>query len=197
MELKGIDPEPIPNYARFIFAGNHDHIIAAGTRERRFLVLEPSTHKTDDSQYWDALNHVIDTHGANAFLHHLLNINLVDFSPYKAPATKGLIDEKLVNLKPSLAYLHMELSKEKAFGVTVTISAPDLIQGFKNWADINGLQITIQSARSQLGKAMADLDILPTGRSDYKGGKIYKLPATDSFRKRYASLLGHEVEEIF
>ena len=39
LELKGIDPEPVSNYARFIFAGNHGQILRAGTRERRYLVL--------------------------------------------------------------------------------------------------------------------------------------------------------------
>jgi len=197
MELKGIDPEPVPNYARFIFAGNHDNLIAAGTRERRFLVLEPSTHETDNSDYWDRLNHVIDTHGGNSFLDYLLNTNLVEFSPYKAPATRGLIDEKLVSLKPSLAYLHVELSKEKAFDGTVNISSTDLVQGFKNWADINGLQVTIQSAGSQIGKAMKDLGITPTGRSGRGGGKTYNLPASDTQRVLFASLLGHEVDELF
>jgi len=197
MELKGIDPEPVPNYARFIFAGNHDNLIAAGTRERRFLVLEPSTHKIDDSHYWEVLNNVIDTHGAESFLHYLLNISLDDFSPYKAPATKGLIDEKLVSLKPSLAYLHIELSKEKAFDGAITIPSSDLVQSFRNWADLNGLNMSTPSARSQIGKAMKDVSILPIGRSDYKGGKVYKLPESDIFRERFAALLGHEIDEVF
>jgi len=197
MELKGIDPEPVPNYARFMLAGNHDSIIAAGTRERRFLVIEPSTHKVDDREYWIELNAVIDAHGASIFLHYLLNVDLTGFNPYKAPATKGLIDEKLVNLKPSLAYLHIELSKAKAFDGTVTISAADLVQSFKNWADLNDIPMTLPAARSQLGRALKDLHITPTGRSDYKGGKIYKLPNSDIFRERFALLLGHEIDELF
>ena len=197
MELKGIDPEPIPNYARFIFAGNHDNIIAAGTRERRFLVLEPSTHKVDDRQYWTALNAVIDGHGANSFLYYLLNIDLATFDPFKAPTTKGLIDEKLVNLKPSLAYLHAELSKEKAFDGTVTISAANLVQGFKYWADINGIPLTLPAARSQIGKAMKDIDVFPTGRSGRDSGKVYKLPDSDILQERFALLLGHEIDDVF
>lgn len=197
LELKGIDPEPMPNFARFMVAGNHDSMIAAGTRERRFLALEPSTHRVDDRQYWIELNAVIDAHGAGAFLHYLLEVDLAGFNPYKAPATKGLIDEKLVNLKPSLAYLHIELSKEKAFDGTVTISAKELVQHFKNWADMNAIPMTLPAARSQLGRALKDLDILPTGRSDYKDGKVYNLPNSDILRKRFAILLGHEIDEVF
>ena len=197
MELKGIDPEPIPNYARFIFAGNHDNIIAAGTRERRFLVLQPSAHKVDDHQYWRELNAVIDGDGANNFFNHLLKIDLATFNPFKAPVTAGLIDEKLANLKPSLAYIYEQLVKEKAFDGTVNISATDLVNGFQRWANMNGMQTTIQSARSQIGKAMCDINILPAGRSDQKGGKMYKLPKSDILRKQFASLLGHDVDEVF
>ena len=197
MELKGIDPEPIPNYARFIFAGNHDNIIAAGTRERRFLVLQPSAHKVDDHQYWRELNAVIDGDGANNFFNHLLKIDLATFNPFKAPVTAGLIDEKLANLKPSLAYIYEQLVKEKAFDGTVNISATDLVNGFQRWTNMNGMQTTIQSARSQIGKAMCDINILPAGRSDQKGGKMYKLPKSDILRKQFASLLGHDVDEVF
>jgi len=68
LELKGIDPEPIPNYARFIFAGNHDRILRAGTRERRFLVLEPSDSMIDNLDYWTLLNAQIEQGGAAAFM---------------------------------------------------------------------------------------------------------------------------------
>jgi putative DNA primase/helicase len=187
----------MPNYARFMVAGNHDSMIAAGMRERRFLALEPSTHRVDDRQYWIELNTVIDAHGASAFLHYLLSVDLAGFNPYKAPATKTLIDEKLVNLKPSLAYLYVELSKEKAFDGTVTIAATDLVQCFKNWASLNDIPMTLPAARSQLGRALKDLDILPSGRSDYKSGKVYKLPNSDILRERFALLLGHEVDELF
>jgi len=197
MELKGIDPEPIPNYARFIFAGNHDNMIAAGTRERRFLVLEPSTHRTDDRDYWEALNQVIDTHGGASFLHYLMNINLTEFNPYKAPATKGLIDEKLVSLKPSLAYIHSELLNEKAFGGAVRLEAPELVRMYVFWMDINGHNPTTASARSQIGRAMLSLEVPVIGRSGRGEGKHYNLPDSDILREKFALLLGHESDDIF
>jgi putative DNA primase/helicase len=197
MELKGIDPEPIPNYARFIFAGNHDNIIAAGTRERRFLVLEPSTHKTDDHQYWQALNHVIDTDGGNSFLYYLINTNLAEFSPFKAPATKGLIDEKLVSLKPAFAYIYNELLSEKSFGGAVKLDATELVRMYVFWMDINEQKPSTASARSQIGRAMLSLNIPTTGRSGRGQGKCYNLPESDILREKFASLLGHEPDDIF
>jgi putative DNA primase/helicase len=197
MELKGVDPEPIPNYARFIFAGNHNSMIAAGTRERRFLVLEPSTHKIDDRQYWIELNAVIDDHGASSFLHYLLNVDLSSFNPYKAPATKGLIEEKLVSLKPSLAYIFNELCKEKPFDGTVRISSADFIQQFRHWAHANGEPISIQSAGSQMGKTMTNLKINTEGRRGRGAGMYYKLPNADELRDKFAALLGDKKDDLF
>ncbi|EPJ56181.1 MAG: hypothetical protein OFPI_00720 [Osedax symbiont Rs2] len=197
LELKGIDPEPVPNYARFIFAGNHDRIISAGTRERRFLVIEPSIHRADDEAYWRELNQIIDTHGGDTFLYHLLNLDLTDFNPYKAPATKGLIDEKIVSLKPALAYIYDELCKPKPFGGSVRITSTNLVQMFQFWSDINVEKISVSSARSQIGKAMAALQIPMTGRSDRGSGKIYELPSGGKLRALFASNLGHESDDIF
>ena len=197
MELKGIDAEPMPNYTRLIFTGNHDKMLAAGTRERRFLVLEPSTHRIDDSQYWQKLNAVIDAHGASAFLEYLSSIDLTSFSAYKAPATTGLIEEKIANFKPSLAYLYAELQTEKGLGCTATIGATALVDGFIHWAEINHISITPSAARSQIGKTMKDLGIKQEGRSGRGSGIIYKFPGQEIMKEKFAQSLGHQTNDIF
>lgn len=197
LELKGVDPESIPNLARFIFAGNHDQIISAGTRERRFLVLEPSDHIVDDTAYFDTLNQQINNGGASAFLNHLLSIDLTHFNPYKAPTTKGLIDEKLANLKPALAYLYNELCKPKPFSSAVRFNTSDLISNYYNWASDSRLDVNKPAARSQMGKAMQTLKIEVQGRSDRGKGKFYVLPEVNDFRQRFANHLGHESDEVF
>jgi hypothetical protein len=197
LELKGVDPESIPNLARFIFAGNHDQIIAAGTRERRFLVLEPSDHVLDDTNYFKLLNHQINAGGASAFLHYLLKLNLESFDPFKAPATKGLIDEKLQGLKPALAYIHTELGKPSPFNGSVRLNTSDLISNYCNWAEDRRLSISQQAACSQMGKSMQAFKIEVLGRSGRGNGKYYELPELNDFRQRFAKHLGHEAEEVF
>jgi hypothetical protein len=198
LELKGIDPEPIPNMARFMFAGNHDQVIVAGTRERRFLVLEIAEHIIGNRDYFKSLNHQIDNGGAPAFLAYLQSIDLKDFDPYKAPATKGLIAEKLIGLPSAYAYIHRELSQPRPFEGKVRITAPDLISSFRSWASENGdLKVTEPSARSKIGKLMNALNIKSIGRSDRGNGKIYELPSIDDFKARFAKRLDHEVDEVF
>ncbi|MEM5495940.1 primase-helicase family protein [Paraglaciecola mesophila] len=197
LELKGVDPESIPNLARFIFTGNHDQIISAGTRERRFLVLEPSAHVLDDHNYFAELSKHINIDGASAFLHYLLNLDLTGFNPFKAPATKGLIDEKLMNLPPVLQYLHSELYKPRPFNGAIRINAADLISNYYNWALDRRLEVTEPAARSVMGRALQSLKVESQGRSDRGDGKCYHLPEIKEFKLRFARHLGHESDEIF
>ena len=154
LELKGIDAEPVPNFARFIFAGNHGQILRAGTRERRFLVLEPSSHKVDDKKYFKELNDLIDGKGAAFFLEHLLNVDISSFNPYKAPATKGLIEEKLSSLPPILSFFNEELHKENPFTGAARLYASELISTYVQWAESNNITIKPSAARSQVGKEL-------------------------------------------
>ena len=197
LELKGIDAEPIPNFARFIFAGNHGQILRAGTRERRFLVLEPSSNKVDDKSYFKALNDLINSDGAAYFLEHLLNVDISSFNPYQAPTTKGLIEEKLSSLTSILSFFNEELLKEKAFSGAARVYASDLVSQYQYWAENNKIVITPASARNQTGSVLAKLGVKVLGRSGRNKGKYYDLPSCDELREMFAKHLGHDVDDIF
>ncbi len=197
LELKGIDAEPIPNFARFIFAGNHDQILRAGTRERRFLVLEPSSQKVDDKKYFKVLNDLIDGDGAAYFLKYLLNLDISSFNPYKAPATKGLIEEKLSSLTPILSFFNEELHKEKPFNGAVRLYASELISTYMLWAESNNIAFTPATARSQLGKALSNFDIKKIGRAGRRKGIYYDLPNNQDFKVVFSKYLGHNSDDIF
>jgi len=197
LELKGIDAEPVPNFARFIFAGNHGQILRAGTRERRFLVLEPSSHKVDDKKYFQDLNKLIDGDGAAYFLEHLLNIGISSFNPYKAPATKGLIEEKLSSLTPILSFFNEELHKENPFNGAVRLYASELISTYMLWAESNNIVLTPATARSQVGKALSNFDIKKIGRAGRGKGIYYDLPNNQDFKAVFSKYLGHNSDDIF
>ena len=197
LELKGIDAEPIPNFARFIFAGNHGQILRAGTRERRFLVLEPSSHKVDDKKYFKTLNDLIDGDGASYFLEHLLNVDITLFNPYKAPATKGLIEEKLSSLAPILSFFNEELTNEKPFTGLARVYASDLVTKYLQWAEANKIDLTSASARSQTGKALSNFGIAKVGRAGRGKGIYYDLPSADELRELFAKHLGHTTKDVF
>jgi len=196
LERKGIDPEPMPNYARFIFASNSEHMILAGSRERRYLVLEPSPHKAQDKAYFDRLYHWLEHDGPAALLAFLQEYDLTSFDPRRAPSTRALIGEKLASLRPADAYIFEELSQAEPFHGETRIEAGELVRRFMEWASLNQDELPPPKARSALGKAMGRMEVPTVGRTD-RGGKWYELPSPATMRERFAATMGHQAIDIF
>lgn len=195
MELKGMEATIVNNFARFIFASNHEQILLAGSRERRFLVLEPSSEKVGDLEYWGKLYDLIENDGGKFFLDFLLKRNIEYFNPYLAPITLALIDEKLASLRPSQSFLYEELCKEQPFSNALKLDSLTLVTIYSEWLKVNNEFISIASARSQIGKLFADLGIKTIGRSGRN--LTYELFNKSEFQDHFAKLLGHIKEEIF
>ncbi|MGX8942074.1 DUF5906 domain-containing protein [Symbiopectobacterium sp. Eva_TO] len=77
LERKGIDPEPMPNFARLIFASNSIQALKAGIRERRYLVLEPDPAHAQEKGYFDNLHNWLNNNGAGRLLNFLQHYDLV------------------------------------------------------------------------------------------------------------------------
>lgn len=197
LERKGKDPEPMPNYARFVFASNHERVIRAGMRERRYLVLEPDGTKAQNKGYFDQLHHWINHGGASHLLAYLLSYELAGFDPRRPPVTAALVEEKLASLPPAYQYLYSELWEGKPFGDTDKIYATDLVNRFGVWCEAHGEQLTEAAARSAVGKVMARLNMQVCGRSDRAPGKYYEVPAVEDLQERFAGLIGEDVAMVF
>ena len=197
LERKNIDPEPMPNYSRFIFASNHDNVIKAGLRERRYLVLEPNPDKAQDTDYFAQLWGWINEGGASALLYYLQNYELDGFNPNQAPTTKALIDEKLASLRPAEQFMYDNLLKEKPFLGALRLPATDLVCQFEVWNEQYSESVTSSQARSLIGKVLSRMKIQVKGRSGRGKGKYYDVERPEEWREHFAEMLSHEVNEIF
>jgi len=204
LEKKGIETEPMMNLSRFIFASNHEQVIPAGQRERRFLLIEASDKKATDKSYWLEFNRLINNKYAGYFLNYLLKLDLKDFDPYNAPMTRELIDQKIFNFKPVDQYFFEQLVEVLPFGGEELVPAPTLMNQFIEWlnigeyADINGKKITPPKARSILVNKFKKLGFIKEGkRSDRNGGIVYKIPDTKKLRKSFAQSHGLTVQDLF
>jgi putative DNA primase/helicase len=195
VEKKGIDPISIPNYARFIFASNHEQVIRAGNRERRYLVLEPSAEYAQDSAYFEHLWSWIDNEGAAYLLYFLLSYDLTGFNARKAPTTQALLDEKLANLSPYQEFMHFELSNEKPFNNAKRILTSDLTYMCSYWCQDNQYQLSNPTVRSGLGKLIKSMGITPKGK--HGRGSMYELPDSKDLRAHFAKVLGQSIEDLF
>lgn len=195
LEKKGIDPISVPNYARFIFASNHEQVIRAGNRERRYLVLEPSPIYAQDKTYFEQLWNWISSNGAANLLHYLLNYDLSGFNARKAPTTQALLDEKLANLSPYQEFMHSELSKEMPFNNAKRIATREFTNMCSYWCADNQYQLSKPTIRSGLGRLVKSMGVVPIGK--HGRGPIYELPESKDLQERFAKVLGQTREDLF
>jgi hypothetical protein len=197
LEKKGLEAIVIPNYARVIFASNRPHVIAAGLRERRYLVLEPDAHKAQNDEYFKKLNNWIENEGAEKLFHYLSKVDIAAFNPFKAPITAALIDQKLQSIPADYQFIYEKLSSHQGFTTAARIPIKKVIDEFTFWCECQGLKVKIGEARSQIGKLMTAIIGVPIGRSGRADGKLYELPNLEIMQSQFASLLGFKTHDIF
>lgn len=202
LERKGIDPEPMPNFSRLIFASNSEQVLRASIRERRYLVLEPSPEFAQEKHYFDRLHQWITSNGAAHLMDYLLHFDLSHFDPRRAPVTAGLIREILNNLPPAEGYIYAELCSPAPFRGLARLSVSEEIERFVSQCRDTGVDMAIPAARRHIGRILVAIGLERQGRSG-RGGVFYELPAReeterwDAIRSAFAGMLNSNIEEVF
>ena len=97
IEPKGVNVFSVPNRLKIIMATNNDWVVPASQDERRYFVVEVSDAKLGDEDYFKKLFAAIDGAEGEAFLHHLLHLDLSDFNHRAVPHTDALNNQKLIS----------------------------------------------------------------------------------------------------
>jgi Family of unknown function (DUF5906) len=131
IELKFGRSFEIESFHRLLITSNHTQVIQASSEARRFIVCDVSDARRGDAAYFDRLYAVADGRDdatAQAFMQHLLDLDLSKFRPWAAQqqflGDRALIDQKLLSLTPPLAWLGEVLEKAENIpsGQTTEIS---------------------------------------------------------------------------
>lgn len=197
LERKGIDAEPMPNFARLIFASNSTQVLQAGIRERRYLVLEPSPEKAQSREYFDRLYSWLNDGGAAKLLWYLKGVDLSGFDPQRAPQTDALREEILLGLSGVELFLYGELINEPPFNGEVRLFAKDMVSRFVAWSLERGEKLKEPAARSLLGKSLAQMGLVKHGRPDRGNGVFYELPEVGVLQAAFARLIGMGGYDVF
>jgi hypothetical protein len=104
IEAKGVDVVASPNYVHLILASNNDWVIPAGAEERRFLVLDVSDSKMQNTAYFRAIADQLNRGGREALLHLLMSRDLTGFEVRKVPQTAALREQKQHTFSPELLW---------------------------------------------------------------------------------------------
>jgi putative DNA primase/helicase len=196
LERKGIDPVPMSNFIRFVFASNMNKVLRAGSRERRYLVLEPSATNAQDKGYFDQYHAWLNNGGASHLLHYLLQLDLSDFDPRRAPITNALKEEKMANLTLTEDFMYSELLKDKPFGGAVRPEPKDIIILYDDYlASKHEQPMSESQKRSTIGILMKNYGVHSFGK---RGRNMrYLIPEADELRNRFAKNYGYINEELF
>ncbi len=97
-ERKGIDAELSKNYSRVVVASNEDWFVPAGPLSRRFFILEASSHRRDDFEYFAELKRLKENGGLGALLKFLMDREITN-NLYNAPATKYVEQQRQKSMR--------------------------------------------------------------------------------------------------
>jgi hypothetical protein len=109
LERKGIDAVQVANYARTIFASNHDHVLRIDAYDRRYVsyhVVVPADMVGPEGAdkrraYFAPIINQMDNGGRAALLDMLLDRDITKFNPEAIPQTEELGLQKLLSAPPS------------------------------------------------------------------------------------------------
>ena len=79
-------------------SSNNEWIATASVDQRRFVVIEASSARIQDSEYFRAIADEMEAGGREALMHVLVNWDLSGINLRKIPRTKALIEQQLRSL---------------------------------------------------------------------------------------------------
>ena len=170
LERKFCDPIPVPNCLRIMIASNNQWIVPAGTRGRRFVVIDVSDQyaKEDDPAhvaYWEPLQAQFGDRapgdGRAAMLYDLLDMDLSNFNVRAVPKSAAKTEQKLLSQRGTGAWLFEilqdgEITASLSYGLPMSIS---------KW-DENGMQIPVDEAYESFSQ-------FSQARREYLRGKAW------------------------
>lgn len=106
IEMKGVDVGKFPNFIRLILATNNDWVVPASAEQRRFVVIDASAARMQDTAYFGAIIHQMENGGFEALMYHLLSSDLEGLNLRKRPQTDALADQKLRSLDSVATWLY-------------------------------------------------------------------------------------------
>jgi hypothetical protein len=94
IERKGVDASQSRNYLGMIMASNSKFVVPAGQDARRYFVLNVSTKRLQDTDYFGAVALDLENGGLSHLLHFLQNLDLTGFNIRNVPKTDALAEQK-------------------------------------------------------------------------------------------------------
>jgi phage/plasmid-associated DNA primase len=189
IEGKGKDAIPVDNCRHLIVSSNEDWAVPMDLDDRRFFVLDVSSHRKEDRHYFQALDkQMLQEGGVEALLYDLLHEDLSDFDPRKMPPNDFGFDMKMKAATSVVKFLY-EALKEGRFNMAMAAktgawephSCEQIYYLYKEWCKGEGLR---QESNAEFGRQLKKLLPVIKRRRVIDGGREwwYEFPALEECR---------------
>lgn len=199
IEPKGHDQFTVPNRLSIIMASNAEHPVHVEPSDRRFIVVDVSSAKANDADYFGALFGELGAGGREAFLHHLLALELGDWHPQKDRIeTLATSEQKKLSLIGFNRVLHHVLEIGEAVGWMrgKSIFVPSAALEALSDRLLGRGKLTAQTIRYTLYAPQGDepgtRGSFAIKKSKYKNVNGYELPALPEMRRLFDKKRGME-----
>lgn len=203
IEQKGREMFRITNLIRIMILGNEGWLVPAGTDERRFGVFNVGSKRRNDEIFFIRMKELMNQKGANRFLlRYLMDFDLSSVNVNRAPATIGLLEQKLETLNPLHTWIYSSLQEgsfpqlfsdtdwpkevgKDQFRLAFLAHAKE--RNIRGW--LPGLTV--------FGRDL--LDAMPSIKTRRKGRdanreRVYVFPDLEEARKNFDIFIGHEIK---
>ena len=160
IEAKYRDVVPVKNVTHLILASNEDWVVPADLDDRRFFVLDVSDVHRQDLPYFKAIARQLDRGGRAALLYDLQHRDLSEVELRTPPATPGLLEQKILSLKPFKRWWFETLENGVLPGVVSWAGTVQVVRATLHNDYVDQLQLSAQRGRateSQLGRHLKTL----------------------------------------
>jgi hypothetical protein len=177
IEPKGINAFPVENHMSLIIASNNDWVVPAGFDERRFLVLDVSPAKKQDTAYFGAIVDQMNKGGRAGMLHDLLE-RKITADLRMAPRTSALFDQVVNGMTTPQKFWLERLRNWNEHSWPEFVLCEHLYQDYLDFATVCGdrfklidrqfgrelrrLCPTIKRGRKRIGKGLYWISYMPS-----------------------------------
>lgn len=139
----------VTNHMKVIATTNHDHAVAAGVRDRRYVVYDVSNERVGDRAWFDALYRDLAQGGTSEFLWLLQNLRLGDWHPRMTIKTEETTEQQRMSGDSVSQWCQSCITADAIatsdhlrgdFDLGTLISFPDLLDAYTGFCKKTGLR---------------------------------------------------------
>lgn len=202
IEHKGQEPFTVENRCRVIIMGNEEWLVPASEDERRYAVFNVGSGRKQDRSFFRRIRERMESGGYRLLLRYLQDFDISEIDVNEAPATQGLLDQKLASTSPIAQWWHASLIDEEIKGSEFgggqwpeSVSKDVLRQALRNYLRSMNMH---QRFPSDPRFSRELFLVCPSAKSskprtdDGKRVPSFSLPTIDQARRDFEAFIGHE-----